>query len=75
MSLLENVRKQCKEQQITIDQLEKAAGLAMNSIYRWGRISPSIDKVQRVARTLNVTVDKLLNERENVDRVGVVQGR
>lgn len=61
MSLLDNIRKQCRQQKITIDRLEKAAGLAPNTIYKWNRVIPGVDKVQKVAKVLNATVDDLLN--------------
>lgn len=62
MSLLENIKKECRKQGITIDSLEKTAGIAENSVYRWGKVSPSVDKVQRAAAVLRVTVDELLKE-------------
>lgn len=65
MSLLENVKEQCKAQGISVAELEKAAGLTENAIYKWGKVSPSVDKVQRVAISLRTTVDDLLKNDRN----------
>lgn len=62
MALLENVREQCRRKGITVAELEKKAGLAENSIYKWSRTSPSVDKVQRVARVLHLAMDDLLKD-------------
>lgn len=64
MSLLENVREQCRKTGMTVAELEKAAGLAENTIYKWGKISPSVDKVQRVAGSLGTSIDELLRNEE-----------
>ena len=59
MKLFDKIRKICQEKHITISELEKAAGLKENSIYRWNRITPAVDKVINVARVLNITVEEL----------------
>lgn len=65
MSLLENVREQSRAKGITIAELEKEAGLAENTIYKWDKVNPSVDKVQRVAMALETTIDELLSKRKN----------
>lgn len=58
--MLDIIRKLCKEQQITIGMLEVKAGLATNTVNRWDRSSPSVDRVAAVADVLGVSVDELL---------------
>ena len=58
MSLLENIKRLCREKHITIADLEKGAGLSENAIFRWNKVTPGIDKVKKVADTLEVTVDE-----------------
>ncbi len=63
--MIENIKRLCSEQGLTIQQLEAKAGIAECTIGRWGKdgkLQPSIDKVKRVADVLGVTVDELLKE-------------
>lgn len=43
-----------------IKDLEQQAGLAYNTLNRWDKISPSVDKVAAVADVLCVSVDELI---------------
>ena len=63
--MIENIKRLCAEQKMTIQQLEAKAGIAECTIGRWGKdgkMQPSVDKVKRVADVLGVTVDELLKE-------------
>lgn len=62
LRLLNNVRDICKRKGVTITDLEKRAGMADNSLFKWAYSSPSIEKVAAVAAELEVTVDDLLAE-------------
>lgn len=44
----------------SLNELERRAGLGLNTVTRWPEKSPSIDKVFRVARVLGCTVDDLI---------------
>lgn len=61
--MVENIKRLCSAQGLTIQQLEAKAGIPTGTIGRWGKdgkFMPSVDKVERVADTLGVTVDALL---------------
>lgn len=58
--LLENVKKLCASRGISIVELEAACDLGKQTVYRWGIVSPSVDKVKRVADYFGVTVDALV---------------
>ena len=58
--MLDNIRRLCKEKHIPMVQLEKQAGLGFNTLVKWDRSSPSIDRVAAVADVLGVTIDELL---------------
>ncbi len=63
--MLENIKRLCAAQGLTVQQLEVKAEIASGTIGRWGRegkLMPSVDKVKRVADALGVTVDELLRE-------------
>lgn len=61
-TLFTRIRALCKERGLSLRQLEQDAGIANNTICRWGDNIPSVDKVKRVADALGVTVDELLRE-------------
>ena len=63
MELVENIRKACAERKMEVTELERAAGLPRNSIYKWDKHIPSVDRVKKVAAVLQVTVDELISRR------------
>ena len=58
--MYERIKSLAKEHRLTIRQVEEAAGLGKNTLWRWKTRSPMIDKVFRVANVLGVTVDELV---------------
>lgn len=58
--IYDNIKKLCKEIDISISQLEKEAGLGNGTISGWKKSMPRIDSLQAVAAVLNVNVEKLL---------------
>ena len=62
MSLTKNIKTICAAKGITIAELEQAAKLSENSIFRWDKNIPGVEKVRRVAQILQVSVDELLQE-------------
>ncbi len=61
-ALYENIKRLCRDKHMTVFDLEVAAGLPYNTVTRWGKTSPGIDKVKKAADALEVTVDELLQE-------------
>ena len=61
-TLYQNIKKLCREKHMTVFDLETAAGLPYNTITRWGKTSPGVDKVKKAADALQVTIDELLKE-------------
>lgn len=60
--IFENVQELAKKRNKTIAQVERESGLAKGSVYKWKTASPTIASLQAVAKTLNVTVARLLKE-------------
>lgn len=58
--MLKKIKSLCKANNIMIKDLEQQAGLAYNTLNRWDKISPSIDKVAAVADVLCVSIDELV---------------
>lgn len=60
--MFDRINALCKERGISISELEERTGLGKNTVYRWGTIMPSADKLSRVAKALGVTTEELLRE-------------
>lgn len=60
MTLVENIKRTCQKRGIRVSELERRAGLPLNSIYKWDKSIPSVERVKRAADVLEVTIDKLM---------------
>lgn len=69
MSLLEKIQYLCEEIGISVPKLEQTLGFGKGSIYKWSKSSPTIDKLEKVANYLKVSLDYLL-DRGNVFDLG-----
>ena len=59
--IYERIKELCSANGITISQLELDLGFGKSSIKKWGNpCSPSIDKVQKVAKYFNVSSDYIV---------------
>ena len=63
-SMLEIIQDLCYKRGVTIAELERKANLGNGTIRRWDKSYPSIDKVMRVARVFNVSLEYLYNGTE-----------
>ena len=59
----ENISRLCKDKGLTIQQLEKLAGLGNGSIGKWKTFTPRAESLKAVANVLNVTMDYLMTQR------------
>lgn len=60
--ILENVKRLCSENHVSIAALEKATCLANGTIRNWDNSSPRASSIKAVADFFGVTVDDLLRE-------------
>lgn len=58
--LLHNIKEKCKEAGMSLKDLERAANLSPNSIFRWADSMPAADKLARVASVLGTSSEDLL---------------
>jgi transcriptional regulator with XRE-family HTH domain len=65
MGLYENIKEVAKEKGISINRLEKELGFARSYIVKFKTITPSADKLQKIADYLGVTTDILLRGKES----------
>ena len=43
--------------------MEKEVGLGFGTVYKWGKVSPSVDNLKLVADYFGVTIDQLMDEK------------
>lgn len=59
--LYERIKLLCEENNTTVAKLERDLGLSNSTIRKWrSNISPSVDKVIKVAKHFNVSIDYLV---------------
>ena len=58
--ILEKIELECKKRNITISALEKELKLGNSTIKGWGKSSPKVSNLKKVADYFDVTVDELL---------------
>ena len=60
MELVKRIKEECAKKGLTVLEVEQAAGLPKNSIYKWDKNSPAYTKV--VADVLRVSLDTLCRD-------------
>lgn len=65
MNTLDRIKNLVEQKGITIAELERRANVGNGVIRRWDKSLPTGDKLQRVAKVLNTTIDYLINGEEN----------
>lgn len=64
--IYDKIKSLCKEQGLSINSLENAAGLSKGAISKWNKSKPTVDKLSAVAKILGISIDKLLdNDNKN----------
>lgn len=58
--ITERIKARAETKKLSVRKIEIEAGLSNGAIARWSEKSPSIDKVFRVAKVLDCTVDELI---------------
>lgn len=60
--LYNKIKAISKEKGISIRKIEEDCGFSQGSMCKWNDISPSWDKVQKVADYLNVKINELISK-------------
>ncbi|WP_138751879.1 helix-turn-helix domain-containing protein [Paenibacillus sinopodophylli] len=65
--LVDTIKQLCKSNGTSISKIEKDLWFGHNTIYKWEKHSPSIEKVLQVARYLNVSVLQLIHNSDCIE--------
>ena len=60
--MYEKIKRIAKKQGMSVREVERRCGFVNGTLRRWNKISPMVDKVFKVSRVLNVTVDELMDD-------------
>lgn len=60
MNILDRIKILAKKKQISLAEIERRTGLSSGSITKWNKNVPSVDKLERVAKLFNVSLDYLV---------------
>lgn len=60
MNVLEKIKELAAQHKISLAELERRTGISSGSITKWGKSSPSIDKIEKIARFFGVSTDYLI---------------
>ena len=61
-NIFDRISKKAAEQGISINKLEKDAGVSIGSVYKWNSVSPTVRNLAKVAIVLNCSIDELLKD-------------
>lgn len=68
MNIFENVQAEAGKKNMSIYHVERKAGLAKGTIYRWKKASPTVSNLKKVADALGVKIEKLIKEGRNDEK-------
>lgn len=65
IKVYDNICILAKREGISINSIEKTAGLSTGSLCKWNTVSPTVRSLKKVAEVLAVPVEELLREKED----------
>lgn len=71
MGFYDQIQMLCKEQHVSVRELERSCEFAQGTLKRWNSVVPGVDKLIRVADQLQVSLDELCG-RENPSDVDIM---
>lgn len=60
MMIYDNVKALAKKRNVSIRKIEIDCGFSQGSVCKWNEVSPSAEKVKKVADYLKTSVDEIL---------------
>ncbi len=57
-----NIRILCLKNKITVKELEKELGLGHGTIYKWTKVSPTLQNLLKVSSYFNCTVSDIIGD-------------
>ena len=67
MNIYQNLKTACFVRGIRIKEAERKAGIGYNSSQNWSDHIPTADKLLKVAKVLNTTMEYMMGETDDID--------
>ena len=67
MELLTRIRNLCRNQDISLAELERRTGIGNGIIARWDKSKPSAENLKKVADYFGVSLDYLMSDKSDTD--------
>lgn len=67
MNVIDRIKELANERKISLAEVERRTGLSSGSITKWGKSSPSTDKLNKIADFFNVSIDYLAGRTDRKD--------
>lgn len=68
-TIVDSIKKICKNNSITVSQLEKEIGLSQGLVSKWMNTTPSLDKIVDIADYFHVSIDEVVGYKINTNDV------
>lgn len=65
--IVNSIKNLCKNNNITVSQLEKEIGLSQGLVSKWMNTTPSLDKAVDIADYFHVSLDEVVGRNQNLD--------
>ena len=59
--IYDKIKEVCKSKGVSVTSVERKAGLSNGTISKWNDVSPTVNKLNAVAKVLKVKIDTLLS--------------
>ena len=67
MNIYSQIKVACSIRKQQVQDVEEKAGLGFKTTYNWRKSAPAADKLLKVAKTLNTTMEYLMGETDDID--------
>ena len=67
MTIIDRIKELANARNLSLAEVERRTGLSSGSITKWGKSSPSADKLEKVAGFFEVSTDYLIGRTDRKD--------
>lgn len=60
-TIFDNIHRRAKEKGLSVNEVEKKAGIGVGSTYKWDKSSPTVRNISKVAEVLECSVEDLIS--------------
>lgn len=69
MNIYEKVKDACRIRGVSVKKIEEESDMGKRTMYNWATSAPASDKLLKVSKLLNTTMEYLMGETEDIDAI------